>query len=87
MFTKEQIEEKIKEIDEEIGDHESEIPKLELKRTGAIQNLINSDTGIQSINLEVQTKIAAINRLNGKKDVFMDMLSMLDPPKKKKKSK
>ena len=79
MFTKEQLEEKIKGIDEEIVDHQNKVTELESKRGSVIQNLINNSPDVQKINLEINTLVAGMNRLNGKKDVFLDLSAQFNP--------
>jgi len=87
MFTKEQLKKKIKGIDGDIQSRQAEIVSLERERTGVIQDMINTNPEIVMINQQINTAIAEMNRLTGKKDTYEDFLEMLKPPKGKKKSK
>lgn len=82
-FTKKEIKIKLTEIEEEL---KSTQDQLEYTKT-RIQMLINSDPQIQQAQQKLNRLAAQANRIQGRKDFWLDLSDMGKKDKKKKPTK
>jgi len=74
-FTKEAVEKKIKNIDEEIHGVQRDIKHHQFEG----QRIIEANPEIQEHNRQISQLIGKLNQLNGKKEVFKEILSTFEP--------
>lgn len=79
-FTRKEIKAKLDEIDEDVKSTQDQV---EFSQT-RIQRLINTNPQIQQEQQKVNQLVAQLNRLQGRKDFWIDLSEMGKKDKKKK---
>lgn len=82
-FTKKEIKAKLDEIEEELKSSKDQLEYTQIK----IQRLINSNPQIQQLQLKANQLAAQVNRIQGRKDFWLDLSDMGKKDKKKKPAK
>jgi len=82
-FTKKEIKTKLDEIEEELKSTQDQVEYTQVQ----IQRLINNNPQIQQIQKKLNQLVAQLNRIQGRKDFWLDLSEMGKKDKKKPKPK